>query len=459
MIAPLPYGSVQDFPVVLIELTAAALGLGTVLLLAHSDDARIAVPRVPLAICVGVIGLGIFQIVPLPFSIVETFNPTAQLMRPLIPYLGADHPPPVSWSVAAPETTDALLRFAAYVLIGLTASVAFDTERSRRRFAFVLVTAAVFQAIYGSGEYLTGRQHIFGFSKKYYLDSATGTFINRNHFATLLAIALPFALTLAIARDSQRPARGWREQLLSLSRRQVLLRILSGAASAVVWMGLLLSHSRAGLLAAVAGAAIVLVRFRETRAGRWSIAIGAAVLLSLLTLELSQAPGARFLDTRHDLDARGGRLAVWRDSCTLLRERPILGWGYGTFETAFQSARSAEVAQTYDHAHNDWIEWTAEGGGVAMAAALGLLWCGLRRAWTHHQDDALVSAGSAAIAAIAVHSCWDFSLRIPAIAVVAASILGLATTARAETRIAERLSLARTRARVFRLLKRPTDRL
>jgi len=397
---------------------ASQLGCGdgiTYPLIARDEDAAAAVPRAPLAICLGVIALGIFQIVPLPFSIAEKFNPTVDLVRPLIPYLGLDHSPAVSWSVASPETTDALLRFVAYVLIGLAAAVAFDTERSRQTFALVLVTTAVFQAAYGSGEYLTGRQHIFGFAKKYYLDSATGTFINRNHFATLLAIALPFALTLAIPRRAERQARSWRERLVRLSEGPALMRLFAAVASALIWMGLLLSHSRAGLLAALAGAGIVLFHFRGMRAARWTAVAGAAVLLVLLTLEVAQAPGERFFAVKDDLGAKAGRLTVWRDSRSLVATRPVLGWGLGTFESAFPTVQSADIDAHYDHAHNDWLEWTTEGGVLAFLAALALLALALRRGDT---------ASKAALVAVALHGVWDFSLRIPATGVATAATMG-----------------------------------
>lgn len=431
-VAPLPYGSVHPGAVLGIELTAAALGLGTILLIGRDEDARAAVPKIPLAICAGVITLGVCQLVPLPFSIAERFNPTADLVRPLIPYLGRDHPPAVSWSIASAETTDALLRFVAYVLIGLATSVAFDTERSRRRFAFVLVTAAIFQAVYGSGEYLTGRQHIFGYAKKYYLDSATGTFINRNHFATLLAIALPFALTLAIPRRAELQVQGWRQRLVTLSKGPALARLFAVLGSALIWMGLLLSHSRAGLFAAVAGAAIVFFHLRAMRAARWTAAIGGAVFLVLLTLELAQAPGERFFEVKDDLGAKGGRLAVWRDARALVAARPVLGWGFGTFESAFPAAQSADIDLHYDHAHNDWVEWATEGGLLALLSAATLLALALRR------GDA---ASRAALFAVSLHAVWDFSLRIPAAAVATAATMGLgyaahaaATTSRAEMR-------------------------
>jgi O-antigen ligase len=432
IVSPLPFGSVQAGPVLSIELTAAALGLGTILLIARDEEARGAVPRLPLAICAGVIALGTFQLVPLPFSIAERFNPTAELVRPLIPYLGLDHPPAVSWSVATPETADALLRFVAYVLIGLTAAVTFVSEGSRRRFAIVLVAVAVFQAVYGSGEYLTGRQHIFGFAKKYYLDSATGTFINRNHFATFLAIALPFALTLAIPRRPARRWRGWRDQIVTLSQGQTLTRVFAVAAAAAIWMGVLLSHSRAGLLAAIAGAALVLVPFRGTRAARWTAGIGAGVLFVLLSLELGQAPGERFFQLKDDLGAKAGRLSVWRDTLGLVTARPVFGWGLGTFERAFPTVQSAGIDVHYDHAHNDWVEWTTEGGILALLAATALLAFAFTRGGT---------ASRAAVAAIALHAAWDFSLRIPAVAVAASAVVGLgiatyaaATSSRAAAR-------------------------
>jgi len=426
LLSPLPYGSVQAGPVLAIELTAAALGLIAILLIARDRDAAAAVPKLPLAICAGIIVLGMFQIVPLPFWIAAKFNPTADLVRPLIPYLGLDHPPSVTWSVASPETTDALLRFIAYVLIGLAAAIAFDTERSRRRFALALVAAAVFQAVYGSGEYLTGRQHIFGFAKKYYLDSATGTFINRNHFATLLAIALPFALALAIPRPSEPRVHGWRERLVALSKGPALVRLFAVAAAALIWMGLLLSHSRAGLLAGIVAAVIVVTHFRAARAARWTAAIGGGVLLVLLTLDLAQAPGERFFEVTDDLGAKAGRLAVWRDARLLVAARPVLGWGFGTFESTYPTVQSADIDVRYDHAHNDWLEWTTEGGMLTLIAAVALLAFALRRGDT---------ASRAALVAVALHGVWDFALRIPATAVATAAITGLSYAAYAAANV------------------------
>jgi O-antigen ligase/tetratricopeptide (TPR) repeat protein len=430
LLAPLPFGSVEAGYVLAIELIAAAIGVASVALIALDPDARQAVPRVPLALCGAIFALGLFQVVPLPFSIAETFNPTAELVRPLIPYLGFPSPPAVSWSVAAPETVDAILRFVAYLWIGLGAALAFDAAEARRRFAIVLVASAVFQAVYGSGEYLTGRQHIFAFAKKHYLDSATGTFINRNHFATFLAMALPFALALAIPPpDSGRTPSGWRKRVLGLGEPEALTRALAIAAAALIWLGLLLSQSRAGLIASVLGAGIVLHHHRRARVARWATAVGMAVLVVLLSLEVTRAPGQRFLEIKGDITLEGGRLTAWRDSLELVTQRPLLGWGLGTFGSAFSAVQSAKIRLDYGHAHNDWLECVAEGGGMlgALTFALAMVFAAAGRRVTRGnlEHASIAVAAFAAGVVVMTHAIWDFPLRIPVLPILVAAGFGL----------------------------------
>lgn len=423
LLAPLPFGSVQPGYVLAIELIAAALGLLAILLIGRDEEARQSVPRAALAVCGVVIALGIFQIIPWPFWIAEKFNPTAELVRPLIPYLGLDHPPAVTWSVAAPETTDAMLRFIAYVLIGLACAVAYNDAASRRRFAIVLVIAAVFQAVYGSGEYLSGRQHIFAFAKKHYLDSATGTFINRNHFATFLALAVPFSLALALRPAGRVPhPRAWRARLLYLASRDGAVQVVAIATFSLIWLGLLLSHSRAGLIASLIAGGIVLYRFRRSPGARWVGLAGAMVLAVLLTTQIARAPGERFLALESDLAVSGGRLDVWRDGFGLVKSRPVLGWGFGAFEPAFEMVKSEQISERYDHAHNDWLEWLIEGGCVSLAAAMIVFIASLRSGTSSGTADPMTWAPVAALVALAVHGFWDFSLRIPAVALVAAPV-------------------------------------
>jgi O-antigen ligase len=100
----------------------------------------------------------------------------------------------------------------------------------------------------------------------------------------------------------------------------------------------------------------------------------------------------------------------------LITRRPFLGWGFGTFESAFPTVQSADIESHYDHAHNDWLEWTTDGGITTLLAALTLAVLALRRGDT---------ASRAVLVAVALHAVWDFSLRIPAAALATAATMGL----------------------------------
>jgi hypothetical protein len=59
-----------------------------------------------------------------------------------------------------------------------------------------LSLSELFEAFYGLIQYLTDWQQIFTYVKKFDLEEATGTYINRNHYAGLLEMILPFSLAL-----------------------------------------------------------------------------------------------------------------------------------------------------------------------------------------------------------------------------------------------------------------------
>jgi O-antigen ligase len=433
LVTPLPFGSVEARWVLVVELLAAVLGLAAVAVITLDARVRMAFPRWPLFCAGAIAALGILQVMPLPLDFASGFVPTAHFIEPLVPFLGPGGSPSISWSIERVETTDALLRFIGYALIAAVTALGFDDATTRRRLALTIMAAALFQCVYGAGEYLSGRQHIFGFAKKHYLDSASGTFISRNHFAGMLGVALPFAMTLAFQPQlvhTESP--GWRTRILRLGSSTTVVRLFSALTVAVIWVGLLLSRSRTGLIVGVLGACVVLLGLRSVRATRWAAVFAAIVLLGVLSRELRETPGERFLAAKADLSHPGGRLAVWRDSLSLVQQRPLFGWGLGTFEGAYPLVQSAEIETRYDHAHNEWLEFAVEGGALTLALALALLvWClsvrdgGTWRRAVLRPEFELLIPSTAAIGVAAGHSLFEFGGRIPAIAVLCAVVIGL----------------------------------
>lgn len=433
LLSPLPFGSVQPWAVLALELYAAGLGLFAVLLLRRDPEA---LPRkarralVPAGILVAV---GILQILPAPGGWTRLVaTPTAEARRQIaevLPEVGFGLAPQ---SLGPAATTDALLRLVAYVLVGVATVVAIRRSDHLRQTAVVLVASGAFQAFYGSSEYLSGHQHIFGYAKKYYDDVATGTFINRNHFAEYLALTLPLALGLAL-EGARRFSRGdWRQRLLGLIEPAGTMVVAGAIGAALIWTGVVLSYSRGGLAAALAACAIVLLACGWRRKRAWLLAAALALPTVLLLARDVQAPGERFLAPEQELLRLGGRLPVWQATLRMVPDFLPFGSGLGTFEGAFELYRPESVRSTWEHTHNDWLQALVEGGPLVVAALVWLLWILVRRASpdSPSRPPVLILCACAAILAAAIHGFVDFGLRIPAIAVLVACLVGMVASER-----------------------------
>lgn len=431
LLAPLPFGSVGPVPVLAIELAAAALGAAAVWIVLRDPHALPTRARRALVPAAVVLAIGLVQLVPVPRAIVRTLaGPTADA-RAIVGHVAAEADP--AWaplSLSPPDTLDALLRFAAYALIGFAACVAVRRRSHARTLAYAIVASAAFQAVYGSVEYLSGHQHIFGYAKRYYLDSATGTFVNRNHYASFLAMALPFALVgLASGRGRGRsgePRPSWRRRVVALSQLQGARTLLLALAACTIVTAVFLSFSRGGLAAALLGALVTLAAKLERRT---AVVVALVVFLlpaAWLGWQEVRAPGERFFGSG-EVQSLTSRLVAWEAASDTLPAYAALGSGLGTFEAAFVMVKPATLDQRWTHLHNDWLESLFEGGALALLSVLilpALLLFGGR------PESSVSSAAVAALAAIAFHSTVDFALRIPANAVLVAIALGLLACAR-----------------------------
>jgi O-antigen ligase len=432
-LSPLPFGSVEPWAVLVIEWAGVLLG-GLALYVLFVEPATL--PRRALLLLLPpglLLAIGVLQILPGSLTRwIPSPAPAAEhraAVASVLPEVAAADAP---YSFSPPDTIDAVLRILAYALIGLAAAVVAREGRDFRRLSTTILLSGGVQAAYGAAEYLSGHQHIFGYAKRYYLLEATGTFINRNHFAGYLAMTLPFAVGALLSglRDRAGATR-WRERFLRAVAPERVRTYLAGGSVALIWAGVLLSYSRGGLLASAASTAVVC---STTRARRW-VAFLAVLLLSvplLLLLRLDiRVPGERLLELRGEAESVAGRLAVWRASLEIVPDYVVFGSGLGTFEPTFQNVQPPGVVSRYDHAHNDWLEALLEGGVGALAAALAFVALSLWPVRRPRTDGVFATgvalAPVAGITAISLHSLFDFCLRIPAIGVLLAVLVGLAS--------------------------------
>lgn len=351
---------------------------------------------------------------------------------------------PVVWSLAPYQTrAEFLIVLACCAGFFLALFVCGERER-KRRLVHALVLLGAGEAFYGLVQYLANWQTIWWYSKKYDLEEATGTYINRNHFAGLLEMILPFAVCLALYEGEKfifdRAHRVRHSRGAGTTSSSVLLWLGAGV---VLMAGLVFSRSRMGLLAAVASL-IVIFSLNLLQRRMAPVAIGFAFVL--LSLSFAAWIGLRPAITR--FEGLGGelsgqqetRLSIWPGALKLIGEHPLAGTGLGTFPVVYTRYQTSFLTKFVNHAHNDYLEIAGDLGIPAAVILFGsIVWVLIRcmrnvydSASRFERNVALACVGS--IVAILLHSLTDFNLYIPANALSFAVILGIALASNGDRR-------------------------
>ena len=124
------------------------------------------------------------------------------------------------------------------------------SHRRVRIVLYTLVAMGFAEAVYGSLMTLSGAELGFLQAKVHNRGLATGTFINRNHFAGFLEISLGLGIGLLLSQiRSSAPSRDSRARLREVIRWILGPKMRLRIALAVMVVGLVLSHSRMGNMA------------------------------------------------------------------------------------------------------------------------------------------------------------------------------------------------------------------
>lgn len=428
------FGGVQPGAYSLMEVGVLLLLLSSLWSRVHFQPGLLRVLAWPAVFSLYVVG----SVLPLPGGILGKISPEKfSIASSATVGEGARWPFAGALSVYPHMTKLAILKLLMYVGGFFLAYLVFD-YRGRKRPALVtgLLALGVFEAGYGLVQYLTGFQKIFGFTKIYYIEDATGTYINRNHFAGLLEMLAPLTLGILLGELGRR-RRGPREASARAAGegRAYPVPIL-GFALVLMTLGGLYSRSRMGLavtlvsLLFVAGMASVSAR----RARILLVTVGLLAVVGLYGAWIGFHPVKERFE---ELSEAGGgdlgfRVQAWRETLGLVRDYPVFGTGLGTFELVYRRYQASRLAYRLDHAHNDYLEFLVETGAVGavlLFAPIFCLWYFTARAGVRSPDPQLTYLAfgvSGSILALLLHSLVDFNLQIPANALLFSMLLGMA---------------------------------
>jgi O-antigen ligase len=264
---------------------------------------------------------------------------------------------------------------------------------------------------------------------------AIGTYVNRNHFAALMAMALPSALLLWFLQvRTRRDAQGERMLLHPRQRdRTFALRIALALPIVFLLVALLFSMSRGGIGAGLLAFSLASLALVPRANAAWSklafAAIGAGAIAFSAWIGLTPVLD-RFATDRLAPDFHG-RLQIAAASVRAAMDFLPFGSGLGTFADVFRRYQPEAMPGFVDHAHNDYAELFLELGvaGVAvvalLVAAYAMRWLALARAWRARSFEHLQVGAGLGMLAMIVHGLVDFNFHIPANAVYFSFLAGV----------------------------------
>ena len=327
------------------------------------------------------------------------------------------------------ETRQALLLLGADLTFFFLAAQLFASADSRtwRLFGPTVLLFAGSLGLFAILQIASGTAQIYGM-----VDTPGnlhfGPYVNPNHYAGLMEMLVPVAVLYIVGRHR-------RSSAASL----LLLAVIATVAVAA----LLLSGSRGGLLALFTEMTLVLgllawgARTAEKR--RLAKAVAATILAAMLLFSwVDSGRASKHLGLIFNIQSPdwgdSSRKSLALDSLRMWRDHLILGVGLGNFETAYPGYQSLATDLWIDHAHDDYLEATAETGLIGAALILSALALFFRLAFqdVHHRlrsEGGWIRLGAAiGCCGLLVHSFFDFNLHIPANAAWFATLAALATT-------------------------------
>jgi O-antigen ligase len=196
-------------------------------------------------------------------------------------------------------------------------------------------------------------------------------------------------------------------------------------------LALFTTLSRGALIAGFLGTLLLLASYlRKMEVGRLKIMIGfAALFLAASLMVLSSTPMVKRLKSAA-ASSFNSRVVVWKECIPLIKESPFTGKGPGSFPWAFTSVRPPGLTARFREAHNDWLQIVTE---LGIPVLIPLVWgaflifkTALRR-FQEMKDPfylALTMGSASGIAAILIHSVFDFNIQITSNGILFSCLMG-----------------------------------
>jgi O-antigen ligase len=313
------------------------------------------------------------------------------------------------WSVDRVTTLDATLNWVTSLAAFTLAADLYRNSGRRERF---LRSALIFTSIIAVISIFTFLTSPAG--KVFWIldsgsDSRTlGPFVYQNQYAAFVEAILPLAI-LGTIRDRRR-------------------RALHVVIVATLFGSVVTGGSRTGTILCLAEILVIpaMAFWRGMIDGRMlaRVLLGSLAAMTVLTGVVGWEPLWKRLQEPHPYSLRKDLV---RSSIAMVRDRPLTGFGLGTWPEAYPGYARFDDGTYVNQAHNDWLQWTAEGGLPFLALMLAMAGWSVR--------PAVRSLWGVGILSVWLHALIDYPMQQrPALAAFFFALLGtLAATTSVST--------------------------
>jgi hypothetical protein len=275
------------------------------------------------------------------------------------------------WTVDRSKTLNEVLNWTTNLAVfGLALALSRDVQRRERFLSAVLWFGTVLAALSMLTVFSSPAGMVFWIFRGGSEGPTLGPFVYYNQYAAFIEAVLPLALVRAI-----------------LDQRTRLLYSVIGA---LLLASVVAGGSRAGTilcLAEVIAIPLIALKYGPEQGMISRRAVGRVLLASMSTLVvLGAVAGWDVIWKRlQEPNPYAVRKAFLLSSLEMIRDRPLTGFGLGTWPEVYPGFARFDDGLFANQAHNDWAQWAAEGGipffllmvavvGGAVPAALRSLW-------------------------------------------------------------------------------------
>jgi O-antigen ligase len=226
-----------------------------------------------------------------------------------------------------------------------------------------------------------------------------GPFVYRNQFAAFVEPALGIAIGAAVGQ-----------------RAKPLVWVSMGAA---LFAAVIAAGSRAGsaICLTILMAVPVLAYFRGVISGRTLARVGALGGTAALTL-VAVVGWETIWNRLQEPNPYWVRAELNVSSFAMVRDRPLTGFGLGTWSSAYPKYARYDDGSFVNQAHDDWAQWAVEGGLPLFLAMLGVV--------AMLAPAAMRSLWGIGLMAVFVHAAVDYPFeQRPALAAYLFALMGV----------------------------------